>query len=293
MIEFRADTHEYILDGKKLISVTQLLQKHGLAPNYGDVPAEVLKAKAERGNLIHAEIERYCKYAEMGFSEELYNFIDYIKTHSVTVTASERMLYNELVAGTADLLLFENGEAIIADIKTTTRVHTEAVSWQLSLYAFLHEQTTGEMIDKGEVYHFNAEGELTVTEIPLKPYAEVIRLLECERNGEIYKAPLIVSETQLAEVLELERVIKQIEEQKKQAEAKAAELRTALMSAMEQSGCTSFENDNIKITYVAATTRASVDSTRLKKDLPEIAQRYTKTSTVKPSLRITIKGAEV
>jgi hypothetical protein len=67
MIEFREDTHEYFLDGRKLISVTQLMRKHGLAPSYDAVPSAVLKAKAERGTLIHKEIEKYIKYGEIGF----------------------------------------------------------------------------------------------------------------------------------------------------------------------------------------------------------------------------------
>ena len=142
---------------------------------------------------------------------------------------------------------------------------------------------------KGAAYHFNAEGLLKVVDIPLKPVAEVERLLECERNGEIYKLALTGTAAQLTELAEVESLIKQIEEQKKAAEAQAVELRAALMVAMEQNGVTSFENDRIKLTYVAPTTRTAIDSARLKKELPEIAEKYAKTSNVKASLRITLK----
>lgn len=290
-IEFREDTHEYFLDGRKLISVTQLMRKHGLAPNYDAVPSEVLKAKAERGTIIHKEIEQYIKHKEIGFTSELGAFIDHIHAHGVTPMASEFIVYNELVAGTVDLLSNDKGENVIADYKTTATLHKEAVSWQLSIYAYLLYLRAGTMAHKGKAYHFNAEGALKVVDIPLKPFEEVERLMECERNGELYKQELTVNEKALAKLVEVESLIKEIEEQKKAAEEQATELRAALMQAMEANGVTSFENESIKITYVAPTTRTAIDSTKLKKEMPEIAEKYAKTSNVKASLRITLKEA--
>lgn len=292
MIEFREDTHEYFLDGRKLISVTQLMRKHGLAPNYDAVPSEVLRAKAERGTLIHKEIEDYIKTGEFGFTSELEAFVNHIKKHGVTPLASEFIVYDACagVAGTVDLVL---KDGTIADIKTTATLHKEAVSWQLSIYGYLWSNFANEigLPTKGQAYHFQADGTLKVVDIPLKPWAEVARLLECEKNGEIYTQAVAVSETALAELVEVESLIKQIEEQKKAAEAQAQELRQALMQAMEQNSVTSFENENIKVTYVAATTRTAIDSAKLKKELPEIAEKYAKTSNVKASLRITLKEA--
>lgn len=296
MIEFREDTHEYFLDGKKLISVTQLMRKHGLAPSYDAVPAEVLRAKAERGTLIHKEIEQYIKHGEIGFTTELANFIEYVRlmreVRGIDITAldSEAIIYNDVVAGTVDLTLLEDDIYTVADIKTTATLHKEAVSWQLSIYAYLIGNT-GNVPQKGQAFHFDKDGNLNVVDIPLKPLEEVEKLIDCERRGEIYTQELTVSNTQLAELVEVESLIKRIEEQKKAAEAQATELRAALMAAMEQNGCTSFENESIKITYVAPTTRTAIDSAKLKKELPEIAEKYTKTSNVKASLRITLKEA--
>lgn len=292
MIEFREDTHEYFLDGKKLISVTQLMRKHGLAPNYDGVPSDVLKAKSERGTLIHKEIEEYLKNGEIGFTSELEAFIEHINRNNIHAIESESLVHNDIVAGTVDLFLEEFGEFIIADIKTTATLHKEAVSWQLSIYAYLLGMSNGRWANKGAAYHFDKDGNLKVVPIPLKPNTEILRLLDCERDGTIFEPDgLAVTNTQLAELLEVESLIKRIEEQKKAAEEQAAELRAALMQAMEKNGCTSFENENIKITYVAPSTRSSVDTARLKKELPQIAEKYEKISNVKASLRITLKEA--
>lgn len=293
MIEFKEDTHEYFLGKKKLISVTQLMRKHGLAPSYDGIPSEVLRAKAERGTLIHKEIEEYIKDGTIGFTDELTAFREYIESTGVIVVASETKLHNDIVAGTADLVTIDGG-VCIADLKTTSTLHKEAASWQLSIYAALYNaQNTAISVQKGQAYHFIEDGKLRVVDIPLKPLEEVERLFECERNGEIYKQSEIIERNgDLATLANVERYIKAIEAEKKQAEEKAAELRQRLMAAMEEKGMLSFESDEIKLTYVAPTTRQSIDSARLKKELPEVAAQYTKESAVKASLRVTIKEAK-
>ena len=67
-------------------------------------------------------------------------------------------------------------------------------------------------------------------------------------------------------------------------------MREKLREAMEKYGVKSFETPEIKFTYVAPTTRTSIDSTKLKKDLPDVAAKYSKTSKVSASVKITVKG---
>lgn len=290
MIEFNEATHEYFNDGKKLISVTQLMRKHGLAPDYSAVPSSVLTAKAERGTLIHKEIEQFIKHSDVGFTSELNAFIEYIWKSNVKVIQSETIAFNDIVAGTADLVLEDaNGDRIIADIKTTARLHTESVSWQLSIYAKLLEQHG---CTRGQAFHFQPDGSLNVVDIPLKPIAEVERLLDCERNGKTYTQALKVSDLTLAELYSLEAYIEHCENQKKQAEERAKDLRAKLLDEMETQGVKTFENERIRLTYIAPQTRSTIDSARLKKDLPEIAEKYTKQTSVKASLKITLKGEE-
>lgn len=289
-IRFIEETHQYLLGDKELISVTTLMRKHGLAPSYDGVKTEVLRAKAERGTLIHKEIEDFIKDGAVGFTVELANFIKYIKETNTEILKSEFILHNDIVAGTADLLVYKDG-CIIGDIKTTATLHKEAVSWQLSIYAYLLMKVNPSVkITKGQAYHFNKDGVLTVVDIQLKPMEEIERLLEAERNGELFKQnSLVVNEEDLLTLCNVEALIKHYEDKKKAAETKAKELRAAIMGAMEKQGLKKFENDQIILTYVEPTTRTSIDSTKLKKDMPQIAEQYTKTTDVKASLRITLK----
>lgn len=287
MVEFDKDTHTYTDGGRKLISVTQLMRKHWLAPDYSGVPSETLNAAAERGTLIHSEIERWIKEGADGFTSELGNFIDYISICYVKVLKSEFVLSNDIVAGTADLLLEENGEKVIADIKTTSTLHKDSVAWQLSIYAYL----SGEDIHRGQAFHFGKDGSLNVVEIALKPKEDVEALLQAEREGRIYKQEIkSIDDAMLVELETAERIILEMDEAKKKAEQNAKAIREAIMKAMAENGVKTFENKRMKITYVEPSLRSSIDTARLKKEEPVLAMRYEKISTTKASLRITIKG---
>ena len=85
------------------------------------------------------------------------------------------------------------------------------------------------------------------------------------------------------------RAIAVIASEKKKLEEQDKKMRDELKAAMEQYGVKSFENDFLKITYVAPTERKSIDSTKLKKEHPEIAEAYQKVSQVKASVKIEVK----
>ena len=77
--------------------------------------------------------------------------------------------------------------------------------------------------------------------------------------------------------------------QQKVLEQQISDMREVIKTAMEQYGVKSFENDVVKMTYIALTERKSIDSTRLKKEHPEIAEAYQKVSPVKATVKIEIK----
>ena len=103
------------------------------------------------------------------------------------------------------------------------------------------------------------------------------------------KQQLINVDNELIELAKVEALILEIEQQKKIAEEQANKLRDLLLNAMINNSIKTFENDNIKLTFIDFATRVSIDTTKLKKELPEIAEQYSKTITTKPSLRIKLK----
>jgi hypothetical protein len=283
---FDKETHTYTLDGKALISVTQLMEKHGLSPNYNGVDEDTLKASAERGTLIHKEIENYIKKGEIGFTEECAQFVSYVRENNIAIKGSEVTFHNDIVAGTTDLIIKEGDQYAFADIKTTSTLHKDSVAWQLSLYAYISGMPSK---DYGYAFHFSKDG-LKVIKIALKPIREVGALLECERKGEIYHQELIVEGYELAELYEAEQIIIKAKEEQKRAEERKEEVYNAILKAMEEQGVKTYETDTMKITYVAPTKRITLDTKKLKEENPLVAKAYERETETKASLRVTLKG---
>lgn len=78
--------------------------------------------------------------------------------------------------------------------------------------------------------------------------------------------------------------------QKKKLEEKEKEMRAQLVKAMEQYGVKKFESDSVTFTYTAPTVRNTIDSAKLKKEMPDVAAKYMKTSNVSASVKIEVKG---
>ena len=291
-VVFNEGNHTYTLGDKTLISVTQLLKKHGLSTDYSGVDAEILERAAHKGSAVHKEIEEYIKSGDVGFTSELSDYIELAKDLHFEADESEFVLPFQdipddetdkyICAGTADLIGTCNGkEATIIDIKTTQKVDMRSCAWQLSLY----ERLSGAIFSKMYVFHLGKKSKA----IPIKriPATEIDRLLECERNGEIYHEPgLVVTGDLIACAEAAERELKLAE-----AEATAEKYRQQLYEAMGQQGVSSWEtaDKSMLVTRIEPSTKTTIDSEKLRADLPEIAEKYSKTSNVKGYVKITVR----
>lgn len=77
--------------------------------------------------------------------------------------------------------------------------------------------------------------------------------------------------------------------QKKRIEEQEKAMREQLKDAMKKYGVKSFDTPEVKFTYIAPTKRTTIDSAKLKKELPEVAAKYSKTSNVSDSVKIEVK----
>ena len=296
-LDFNEDTHTYIdkATGKEIISATQLMVEQGLAPDYSSVDQDYLKQCADRGKLIHKEIEDFIEEGKIGFTKECLTFVEnfdfLLKRFGADSAESEVVLNGIDYAGTADLILKKDGNVVaIGDIKTTSTLHEDAVEWQLSLYAEAVARTSGETHISLFAIHFTND-EMRTVPIKAKSAEAVGDLLSIHRAGKKYSNEIVgIDEGVLLALSEAEKVIAYHEELKKQLIKEEQEIRSAIMAAMEKQGIKTFSNDFMRITYVGESERSSVDVTALRKDHPEIAKEYEKKSVVKPSLKITLKG---
>lgn len=94
-------------------------------------------------------------------------------------------------------------------------------------------------------------------------------------------------------IIVAEEIIKGIAEFEKQAlemKLKQDELKKSLLEAMEENEITNWESPNKEITvsYRKPSTRTTLDSKKLKEDMPDIFEEYSKTSNVKSSITLKI-----
>lgn len=84
--------------------------------------------------------------------------------------------------------------------------------------------------------------------------------------------------------------IKNFEALKVKVEIQEKKLREELLEAMKKYNISYWEtpDGSIKATYKSATTRKNIDSKRLKEELPDIAEEYSKIVNVKESVALSI-----
>ena len=247
---------------------------------------------SERGTLIHEEVENWIKNNETGFTEEFERICDFLieRADGNTKILSEQMVANDIVAGRFDLLYLDDKKRLVlTDIKTGNSKHLYGWTWQLSLYKYLYEKMYDKKIESLQIFWVN--GDLTVIPCEYVGDDKIENLLNAEREGRLISdVDLGVSEEELEDLEELMQEIKVKKEELKVLEDKVGKIQDILYDTMGKEGVKTVDRGKLKITYVAPSTRVSVDSKKLQKEEPEIYKKYVKTTTVAGSIKITLMG---
>lgn len=284
------ETHTYTdTKGTSYISVTTLLQEVGIAPTFPENAKKAVSLKAERGTLIHREIHDYVELGAVGFTKELGDFIKWFNGTSYEVISSEKPIAREFLAGTPDIVFHNqtgNHEYFIADIKTTAKQELNYWTWQLSLYAWIMGLAT----PFGYILWFKEGEELQVIQLPLKKHDEVRKLIDdYGHNKPVEIDQINVPKEVTHEIVECEKQLEQLTEAMKTLKEKEEQFKEQLLNLMKENGVLQWKNKFFTASYVAPTTRNTIDTTRLKKELPNIYKNFLKTSEVKENIRITLK----
>ena len=144
----------------------------------------------------------------------------------------------------------------LCDIKTTSQLDTEYLSWQLSINAYLFEMQTGIKVDRLMAYWTRSN---EFVEIKRKDDAEIKKLLQAELDCEIYTKPNetleLIQIDQQNTFIEIQRQIQSQKAMLEQLEQQQEQMKVEIMEAMKQNGIKSFDMGEIKLTYIAQTTR--------------------------------------
>ena len=287
---FNQEAHTYTLDGKELSGVTSLLDRQIFKNKYTGVNETVLNKAANRGSLIHKTIELVDGLGIESDLAEVQAYIDLKKQHGLNTHANEYLVSdNDHVASSIDIVF---DDCSLADIKTTSHLDRDYVSWQLSIYAYLFElQNPGLKANKLYAIWLPQKryGKPALVEVERKSTELVQELIECDKRGEEFMLPDTQSSQELQVSADVIDEVANISRQMKEMKARYEELQQGLLELMKQSNVKSFKCDRLSLSYKEPSTRKSIDSKLLESKYPQIYEECLKESIVKES--ITIKTA--
>ena len=94
---------------------------------------------------------------------------------------------------------------------------------------------------------------------------------------------------QLVVAEEFTKKYAEFQRQVAEMELEVKKVKEALKEKLEEHGLTGYEDEFIKVSYRKATQRVTVDSKRLKEELPDVYIEYSKVSDVSSSVSIEAK----
>lgn len=278
-IVFDKEKHTYTLNGELLPiqGITRMIDRQIFGGKMQNVPESVLRKYAEFGSLVHKEIQDYYENGDFPTTDEAMAFV----SKGIQCTVCEFIVGDERVATAID---FVGEDGFLYDFKTSTTLDKERVSWQLSICAYLFERQTGQKVKGLMGVHLRGK-ECTFVGVERKSDEQVEALIQAELLGESY----LSEERSMQRLLDLERAIIQIKQEAEMYEERKKVLLTGLGEKMAQMGLKTLKTDNLTLTLVPESTTTTLDSKRLKEEMPDVYSRFEKTGTRKGYLKMTVK----
>lgn len=286
-VVFNEEEHTYTLDGKLLHGITGMLSRQLFANKYTGIPQYILDAAAERGTRIHKD----CEFADATGLEpqtiEGKNYLELRKDFEV-VTNEYTVSDNEYFASNIDCVWCKGNEVIIADIKTTSHLDEDYVSWQLSIYAYLFELQNPDLKVSRLYAVWLRDDKAKLIEVPRKDDDTIVALMNCEKDGDKYLVPVedekaLITHSAVDILIEAKQMAEYYTNRYK-------EIEEALLKAMTESGTKQWQTEKLKATYTPAGESERFDSKKFQAEHPELYSQYMTKSTRKESVRITIKN---
>ena len=287
---FNPEEHRYFLNGNELQGITGILHKHIFPDQYKDIPQFVLDRAAERGTMVHESIE----LLDAGFepaesTPEIENYKRIKADNGLKTIANEYIVTDgEHFASGIDLVFTNGGKNIIlVDIKTTSVLNKEYVSWQLSIYAYFFELQNPDL-KVSKLYALWLRGDKSeFAEVERIDTATIKDLLRCEVEGRQFANPLAKTDVQVpAEIKNAEIAVYTLVTQIKELTEKKKQLSEGLLKLMQDNDVKSFKGEHITLSRKAASTREDIDKKKLKEEYPEVYAACVKTTNISESLQI-------
>ena len=298
--------HEYRLGFDLLVGVTSVLSATLFEHKYDGIDKDVLDKAARRGTAIHEAIQQYEMdgvftpfNVDAGYMDDAETALavwQKIRKKKIfhTVDVEYLVTNNVDIASKIDMVLqAPDGRIILADIKTTSKLDKEYLSWQLSFYKYFFEEQTGLSVSNlVGLWYDRSKEKWSFVEIPAKSLEDINKITDLYRKGLQLQR---TSDTLPAPMFDIGQMYADMELAVKEATARRDEFRSRMLEEMKKAGLTQFKTDNFTVTYCPARQTTSYDITAFRELHPEMDAEWDKCEKVtnyKESVRITIKSKE-
>lgn len=291
-ITFDEEKHQYTnaRTGKIIPSVTQII-----SAVYGsgleNAPSYFVERAAEKGTVIHKEIDTYLTKGTLGETPEFQTWLNwsgFSKNNVYVAYLAEHIVssYTKYgsFAGTVDF--FANG--FVYDWKTSktaTRKQLEKWQMQLSMYCYALRQMGNIVNEPLKVVHITDKVEVINVDYLGDEWVENTVKMYYEGQKVESKPETSLQTVDEKTLAHFGNVLKQIAELEKSIDP----IREQIKSEMEKRKILALKAGNVSVTYVSPTTRETFDTKRFKAENVDLYKQYTKTSEVKSSIRIKVE----
>ncbi|PWM24156.1 MAG: hypothetical protein DBX48_08735 [Limosilactobacillus fermentum] len=295
-VVFDQEKHTYRLRDIVLEGVTTLLRNQLFQSKYDGVPDFVMERAKEKGTLVHEQCELVDELGIEPVVLEAKNYKLLKEEHGLKTIANEYLISDEVAFASSIDVIFDAGsenddEVYLADIKTTSKLDVDWLSWQLSIYAYMFEMQNPHLKVK-KLYAIWLRNEVKeLKEVQRIDSDTIQKLLECEMNGESFTSsdvPLPENgEIIPVEVFERAQIIISLDGKIKQLTEEKKRISEELYQYMEEIGESKCEHELFIVSRVMPTTKKSLDAKGLEKCEPAIYKQFLKETAVKGSIRVT------
>ncbi len=290
-VTFIEESHQYFIGKKELKGVTGTLIKKAFPDTYKNIPESVLMKAAERGGLIHNTFETFCSIFDADLKQYPNPTVELLAFHSMLVAydlhyvASEYLVTDgENFASAIDGIFADNeGNIYLVDYKTTSTLHYDNVSLQLSIYAKWFEEQNPDLKVKEIVCMWFKNGQSKFQPLPRVSDEQIDELINAYLAEDAeYQYKVEVPEQFSA----LEQEYRLITARMDALKIKQDDLKEQMMKMMEANKQKSIKTNIGSYSYVESTTKRTLDMKLFKQKYPNAYEKLTKVSISKPSIRI-------
>lgn len=290
-VTFIEETHQYFIGKKQLKGITGTLVRKAFPDTYKDVPESVLMKAAERGGMIHNSFELFCTVFDSDINmypnptEEIRAFNSMLVSYGLHHVDSEYLVTDgEDFASSIDGVFADSdGNIYLVDYKTTSTLHYDNVSLQLSIYARWFEEQNPDLKVKELVCIWFKNGQSRFQPLPRVSEEKIDALIKAYLEDDPdYKYEVEVPEAFSSTEQQYRLVTARIDALKIEQDA----LKEKLMKMMEANKQKSIKTQYGSYSYVESTTKRTLDTKLFKEKYPNAYEKLTKVSISKPSIRI-------